>query len=186
MESINLINPQGRGEDFTSFLISFDVKKRTVLNAGSGLWEDGCQAWSELSRTASPLCDLREQVTFSESQFPCSRLVNNISSVTPSGDFSTYPSNSYSSSSTLWSAPSASFTKPPVSQEIACFFKPYVVCQPLSLSPLQHLLSIWSLPVALWPWNLPLQYLPWCLAYSHRWFNAYSSHPLENWLWRSF
>lgn len=37
VESINLINPQGRGEDFTSFLVSFDVKKRTVLNAGTGL-----------------------------------------------------------------------------------------------------------------------------------------------------
>lgn len=37
VESINLISPQGRGEDFTSFLIPFDVKKRTILNAGTGV-----------------------------------------------------------------------------------------------------------------------------------------------------
>lgn len=50
---INLINPQGRGEDFTSFLISFDVKKRIVLSAGPGLWEEGCQAHRELSHPAT-------------------------------------------------------------------------------------------------------------------------------------
>ena len=37
VESNNLINPQGSGEDFTSFLISFDAKKRIVLSVGTGM-----------------------------------------------------------------------------------------------------------------------------------------------------
>lgn len=61
MESINLINPQGRGDDFTSFLVSFDVKKRTVLNSE----KKGARLRTNSHIQQPPLGDFRERVQVS-------------------------------------------------------------------------------------------------------------------------